>query len=91
MFLIKCPWCGNRDQTEFSCHGEAHIERPINPSEIDDESWAQYVFFRDNKKGLHYERWIHDHGCRRWFNVARNTITDEITLIYKMGERSPKG
>ena len=91
MFLIKCPWCGDRDQTEFSCHGEAHIERPINPSEIDDESWAQYVFFRDNKKGLHYERWIHDHGCRRWFNVVRNTITDEIILIYKMGERPPEG
>ena len=26
MFIINCPYCGERDQTEFSCGGEAHIE-----------------------------------------------------------------
>jgi sarcosine oxidase delta subunit len=28
------------------------------------------------------ERWLHSRGCRRWFNVLRNTITNEITEIY---------
>ena len=29
MLKIKCAICGNRDEIEFSCGGEAHIERPI--------------------------------------------------------------
>ena len=29
-------------------------------------------------------------GCRQWFNLARNTATDEILAIYKMGEKPPK-
>ena len=58
MFIIKCPYCGERDQTEFVCHGEAHIARPKVPSEISDEEWGSYLFFRSNPKGIHYERWI---------------------------------
>ena len=30
MFLISCPFCGERDQSEFKAGGEAHIERPQN-------------------------------------------------------------
>ena len=44
MFVIKCPYCGERDQTEFSCHGEAHIVRPDNPAEVSDEEWGEYLF-----------------------------------------------
>ena len=29
MMLIECPFCGPRDETEFSCGGEAHIARPL--------------------------------------------------------------
>ena len=25
MLLIPCPHCGERDETEFRCGGEAHI------------------------------------------------------------------
>ena len=90
MFVIKCPSCGERDQTEFSCHGEAHIARPENPETLTDEEWGEYLFIRSNKKGIHYERWTHDHGCRRWFNVMRDTVSDEILATYKMGEGKPK-
>jgi Sarcosine oxidase, delta subunit family len=24
MLLIPCPWCGEREETEFRCGGEAH-------------------------------------------------------------------
>ena len=65
MFLIDCPWCGQRDQLEFSCHGQAHIARPQDPNQLSDEQWGDYVFFRDNLKGVHYERWVHAHGCRQ--------------------------
>ena len=33
------------------------------------------------------ERWNHARGCRRWFNVARDTVTHRISKIYKMGEQ----
>ena len=89
MFVIKCPYCGERDQTEFSCHGESHIARPENPNEVSDKEWGEYLFFRSNPKGMHYERWTHDHGCRQWFNVQRHTVTDKIIQTYKMGEAKP--
>ena len=89
MFVIKCPYCGERDQTEFSCHGEAHIARPDNPAEVSDQEWGEYLFFRNNPKGIHFERWTHDHGCRRWFNVMRDTVSDKIIKTYKMGDQKP--
>ena len=44
---------------------------------------------RKNTKGPYLERWVHTHGCRRWFNVQRNTHTNEIIAVYKMGEKPP--
>ena len=89
MFLINCPYCGERNQSEFSCGGEAHIVRPKNPPDLTDDQWADYLFMRKNIKGVQFERWNHSNGCRRWFNVARNTATDEILKIYNMGEQPP--
>ena len=78
MLLIRCPWCGERDETEFSYGGQAGIAYPADPSSLDDEQWAQWLFFRDNPKGAFAERWVHTHGCRRWFDVVRDTVTNEI-------------
>lgn len=89
MLLIECPWCGHREQTEFSAHGEAHIARPTDSETLTDEQWGDYVFFRNNTKGLHYERWLHAAGCRRWFNAVRNTATDQIHATYKPGDAIP--
>jgi sarcosine oxidase subunit delta len=46
MFLINCPYCGKRDQQEFKAGGEAHIERPKQPTELSDDQWAEYLFMR---------------------------------------------
>ena len=89
MFTIECPWCGTRDQSEFTCHGEAHIARPLDTEKLSDEEWGDYVFFRNNPKGMHSERWVHAFGCRRWFNAVRNTATDRITATYKPGDKKP--
>lgn len=85
MFLIDCPHCGARDESEFTCGGEAHIVRPPDPDQVTDAQWAEYLFMRNNRKGLHFERWVHVHGCRRWFNLCRNTVTHEIVAVYTMG------
>ena len=87
MLRIPCPWCGTRDETEFRFGGEAHIKRPgIDAS---DAEWSDYLFNRENPKGLHYERWCHTYGCSQWFNVVRDTVTHEIHAVYKMGVAKP--
>lgn len=87
MLRIPCPWCGVRDETEFRFGGEAHVERP--DLEVSDAEWADYLFNRENPKGLHYERWCHVYGCSQWFNVVRDTVTHEIHAVYEMGEAKP--
>ncbi len=90
MLLIPCPYCAEkRPEVEFHYGGEAHIARPQQPQARDDDSWADYVFMRTNTKGWHAERWVHTAGCRRWFNVVRNTITHEILASYRVGEEKP--
>ena len=88
MLQIECPWCGPRDEQDFSYGGEAHIVRPKQPEKLDDAQWADYLFMRKNPKGEHLERWVCN-GCRRWFNVRRNTVTDVITAVYKIGAQAP--
>ena len=90
MHKIKCPFCGHRDEHEFQYGGEAHIARPANPDQLDDEEWADYVFNRTNPKGWHYERWLHEAGCGRWFNTIRNTKTHEFYLSYKINIPKPE-
>ncbi len=90
MLLIPCPWCGPRDEHEFAYGGEAHIARPLDSDALSDEAWAEYLFMRTNPKGRHRERWVHSHGCRRWFNVARDTASHEILAVYKMGQSAPE-
>ena len=89
MLLIPCPWCGPRDESEFRCGGEAHLARPPEPDALSDEAWAEYLFMRSNPKGRFRERWVHSLGCRRWFNLVRDTVTHEIVAIYRMGETGP--
>ncbi len=85
MLNIKCPNCGYRDESEFSCGGEAHIIRPGYEVSLSDKDWAEYLFMRYNPKGNFTERWFHSHGCRKWFNIVRNTVTNEIFEIYPTG------
>jgi heterotetrameric sarcosine oxidase delta subunit len=75
MLLIDCPWCGPRDEIEFTYGGEAGRTRPLAPMEIPDEEWATYLFMRTNPRGLLRERWNHAAGCRRWFVVERDTVS----------------
>ncbi len=79
MLLIHCPYCGeNRDEQEFSYAGEAFIKRPDNPAEVDDATWADYLFNRKNPKGWHDEQWVHSSGCRKFFVVRRHTASNRI-------------
>ncbi|MGW2933228.1 sarcosine oxidase subunit delta family protein [Streptomyces sp. NPDC001156] len=89
MLLIPCPWCGPRDEVEFHYGGQAHVPCPEDPASLTDEEWARYLFFRDNPKGPFAERWSHAAGCRRWFNAVRDTATNRILAVYRVGEPRP--
>jgi sarcosine oxidase, subunit delta len=89
MLLIECPYCGKRPELEFSHAGQAHIARAKNPSEVSVEAWTDFLYMRDNVKGVHAERWRHTHGCARFFNALRDTTTDHFIATYKAGETAP--
>jgi sarcosine oxidase subunit delta len=89
MLHIACPWCGPRDDSEFSYGGEAHIVRPCPPESASDAQWADYLFMRTNTRGLHREQWQHSAGCRQWFNVERDTVTYRVVRVYRCAEAAP--
>ena len=89
MLLITCPHCGVRPENEFRYGGEAHIARPADPSTLDDAAWAEFLYMRNNPKGWHFERWRHEHGCGRFFNAVRHTVSDRIVATYRTGEKRP--
>lgn len=88
MLHIYCPHCQEyREEEEFHPKGQAHIARPLDPDSLTDEEWAKFLYFRKNTKGLHSELWVHAVGCRKFFNVVRDTVTYEIKEVYKLGEQ----
>jgi heterotetrameric sarcosine oxidase delta subunit len=78
MLLIPCPWCGPRDESEFRYGGQAGVAYPADPWALTDAEWGAYLFVRANPKGRFTERWAHTAGCRRWFDVTRDTTTYEF-------------
>ena len=89
MLLIECPYCGERSEPEFVYGGQAHVARPRVPAEVSAEQWARYLYFRDNTRGVHAERWRHTHGCGRFFNALRDTTSDQVLATYRIGETPP--
>ncbi len=87
MMQIPCIHCGLRDESEFVCGGTSHLARPA--LDAGDQTWGEYMFFRDNPKGWHLERWRHVQGCGRWFNLSRNTLTHEVRSVYAMTDPPP--
>jgi len=78
MLLIPCPYCGDRDEDEFVYGGECARNRPKEPSQLTDSEWADYLYNRSNTKGEVAEWWWHAHGCTKWFQIERDTVTHSI-------------
>jgi heterotetrameric sarcosine oxidase delta subunit len=91
MLLIECPYCGPRDEVEFRYGGAAHVAYPEDDERLEDHEWGRFLFVRPNPKGRFAERWVHSHGCRRWFNAVRDTVTHEFVATYPAGRPRPDG
>ena len=77
MLLIECPWCGPREQVEFTYAGDAAPRRP-QPT-AGEAAFFDYVYLRDNPRGPHRELWHHTGGCRRYLVASRDTLTHAIS------------
>jgi methylglutamate dehydrogenase subunit B len=73
--LIACPHCGTRPVEEFTFLGDAKLQRPTS---ADMDEWHDYVYLRDNPKGIYDEYVHHSGGCRSWLVVSRNTLTHDV-------------
>ena len=80
MQLFDCPFCGPRDQSEFTYGREV---APIPALDASRAEWERYVFERDNPAGPHAEWWHHNLGCRQWLVITRDTRTHEVLAIEK--------
>ncbi len=90
MLLIHCPYCqADLPELEFANAGQAHIVRPRDMDSLSDEDFEHMLFFRENPKGINLERWRHIHGCGRYFNAIRHTVTDRFLKVYRSGEPRP--
>ena len=88
MLLLTCPYCGIAcDETELAPGGEAHLTREGPGAE--DEALEEYLFKRENPRGVHFERWRHAYGCGKWFHVARDTVTLEVYGTYSAQVNEP--
>lgn len=88
MITLTCPYCGiTAEETEFHPGGEAHLKR-YGPG-ASDEAFAEYLFTRQNPKGVHFERWRHQYGCGKWFHAARCTVTLQVFGTYTAQTSAP--
>jgi heterotetrameric sarcosine oxidase delta subunit len=76
---IPCPWCGERDETEFHYRGDATRWRPGADAPL--AEFLSYVYERDNPLGWHLEWWLHSGGCRQLLKVVRHTLTHQIHCV----------
>lgn len=76
---IPCPFCGLRDEGEFTYEGDANVVYP--PVEADAAAWHEAVFLRDQPRGRARELWRHSQGCRSLLIVERDNATHEIFSV----------
>jgi methylglutamate dehydrogenase subunit B len=76
--LIPCPHCGVRPVEEFTFLGDAKPQRPTSNDPSAVEQWFDYVYLRDNPRGVMEEYVHHSGGCRAWLIVTRHTETHEV-------------
>jgi len=75
---IDCPYCGERNASEFFYRGDASLDRPQG---TDFDAFFDYVYMRYNAAGPMKEFWFHAAGCHAWLIVTRDTITHSITEV----------
>jgi sarcosine oxidase subunit delta len=78
MQIFPCPFCGPRDETEFTYVAEAGKTRPaLEGGAQPGAAWSRFLYFQDNPKGCSTEIWLHG-TCGEYFSMTRDTATHEV-------------
>ena len=89
---IRCPFCGDRDSSEFAYLGDARFKRPDPDAPDAAARFFEAVYLRDNPAGPHEELWYHSYGCRAWLRVTRDTLTHAVLDVqFAQGELNLSG
>lgn len=83
MLVIVCPFCGPRNNDEFTYQGEMKARPNVN--ETDPTEWRSYLYTKSNTSGWVRERWFHVSGCRRYLMIERHNVTNEIRNVSVVG------
>ena len=78
---IECPFCGERDVSEFTYLGDAAFRRPVPGTTDAADRFYEAVYLRDNPAGPHEELWYHASGCLSWLRVTRDTRSHAILAV----------
>lgn len=81
MVIMKCPYCGARNISEFRYGGE-YSPRPPKPLDATDKEWADYIYMKANQVGVQKEWWHHADGCGAWFLAERHTKTNQVIATF---------
>ena len=81
MLLIRCPYCGRapgarvplRRRGAYRAPGR-HRRRSATRTSRSSSSSAP------TRRACIFERWRHIHGCGRFFNAVRDTVTDKFVI-----------
>ena len=79
MLLIPCPYCGERDESEFS-YGGSSRDYPTLDEDHSIDDWYKSVYLPKLDQNTLREYWYHNAGCEQWVEVKRNLFTHEIEL-----------
>lgn len=77
---IHCPFCGERDLSEFSYLGDANSAEASCAAQSA-QQLIDAVYLRANPAGAHRELWFHAFGCGSWLTVTRDTRTHAILAV----------
>lgn len=82
--LLPCPFCGPRDETEFTYVGEPKA-RPEPAESVSDADWAAYLYVNANPKGEAHEIWLHL-TCMDMFAMTRDTTNGAVLMSAALRE-----
>jgi sarcosine oxidase, subunit delta len=76
---IRCPFCHDRNSSEFRYVGGAAARPDV--STTSPEQWRRYLYDQRNAAGWTTETWYHAMGCEQYLLVERHTVSNEIRSV----------
>lgn len=81
-----CPFCGERDETEFHFAAESGKHRPEPAKDVDARTWYNYLYAQDAPRGRTREVWVHL-SCGEFFIMERDTVTRDLIGVKSLPGR----